>query len=212
MSTDFTGHYPHNPATGALMQCQAGSAYRGKECSVVYHELSAAEAAAASATGVHAAVTDNGTTQTITTGITNPPYPRNITATAGGTAADINDVSSVITGTDMDDQEISETLPAFTENTAGIVTGSKIFKTVTSISQPAHDGTGATVAYGFGSKCGLPYKLARNTVLSAFLANTKEGTAPTVTVSSSVLASNGFTLNSALNGTAVGIYLMLPAA
>ena len=112
----------------------------------------------------------------------------------------------------MDDQVISETLTAFTVDTAGIVTGAKIFKTVTSISIPAHDGTGATTAIGFGSKLGLPYKMSRNTILATFLNNTKEGTAPTVTVSSSVLASNGATLNSSLAGTIVGFYLMLPAA
>jgi len=167
--------------------------------------LTEAQAAAASATGVHAAVTDTGEEQVITTGITNPPFPRNITATAGGTATDIKAIQVIIAGTNMAGEAITETLPVFTENTAGIVTGSKIFATVTSITIPAHDGTGATTAIGFGSKIGLPVKLDRNTVSAAYLDKAKEGTAPTVTVSASALESNGVTLNSALNGKAVDI-------
>lgn len=168
-------------------------------------QLTAAQAATASATAVHAAVTDNGSDQTITTGITNPPYPRNITATAGGTAGDIKAVQVIVTGTDINDAVITETLPAFTVNTAGIVVGAKAFKTVTSWVSPAHDGTGATVSLGFGDILGLPDKLPWNTVLGAALAGVKEGTAPTVTTSISALSGNTVDLNSALNGTAVEI-------
>lgn len=213
MATDYVDQlYPPNPTATQPVQCQANSDYRGQKATLVYHEVSAAGAAAASATAVHAAVTDNGSTQTITTSITNPPSPRNITATAGGTSADVKAIQVTVTGTDMDDQVITEDLPAFTVNTTGTVTGSKIFKTVTSVSIPAHDGTGATTSIGTGSKLGLPYKASRNTVLKAWLGDTVEGTAPTVTVSSSVLASNGYTLNSALNGTKVGLLLALPNA
>lgn len=171
--------------------------------------LTAAQAAAASATGIHAAVTDTGEEQEITTGITNPPFPRNITATAGGTAGDIKAIQVTVEGTNMAGEAISEDLPAFTVDTAGIVTGSKIFATVTKITIPAHDGTGATTAIGFGSKIGLPTKLDRNTVQAAYLNKAKEGTAPTVTVSSTALESNGVTLNSSLNGTAVDIELTI---
>jgi hypothetical protein len=154
-------------------------------------------------TAVHAAVTDNGTQQVVTTGITNPAVPRNVTATAGGTATDIKAIQVTVAGTDMDGNAITETLPAFTVDTAGTVTGSKAFKTVTSITIPAHDGTGATTAVGVGAKLGLPEKLSRNTVIAAYLNNVKEVTAPTVVVSSTALESNLVTLNSALNSNAV---------
>lgn len=160
---------------------------------------------AASSTRCHAAVTDNGAAQTVTTSITNPDVPRNVTATAGGTAGDIKAISVIITGTNYEDVVITETLPAFTVDTAGTKTGSKCFKTITSIYIPAHDGTGATTAIGFGSKLGLNDRLSRNTVMAAYLNNAKEGTAPTVTVDASALESNGFTLNSALDGTAVAV-------
>lgn len=134
-----------------------------------------------------------------------PDVCRNITATAGGTAADIGAIQVTITGTDMRDDVITEDLPAFTVNTAGTVQSTKAFKTVTAVSIPAHDGTGATTSIGVGDKLGLPYKNDRNTVLAAFLNGTKEGTAPTVTSSASVLASNTVDLNSALDGNEVVI-------
>ena len=160
---------------------------------------------AAGAATVHAAVTDNGSSQTITTGITQPDVPRNVSATAGGTAGDIKAIQVIVHGTNADDEVISETLPAFTVNTAGIVVGDKAFKTITSYVIPAHDGTGATTALGRGSKLGLPRKLTRNTVLAAYLNGALEGTAPTVTVDDNELEKNTVLLNSSLDGNAVVI-------
>ncbi len=160
-------------------------------------------------TAVKTAVTDNGSTQTVTSGITNPDVPRNVTATAGGTSGDIKAIQVIVTGTNADDKAISETLPAFTVNTAGTVTGSKAFKTITSIEIPAHDGTGATTAIGLGAKVGLGVCLSRNTVQAAYLGGALEGTAPTVAVSSSAIESNTATLNSALDGSAVIVDLVV---
>lgn len=152
---------------------------------------------------VRAAVTDNGATQVITSSITNPAVPRNVTATSGGTAADIKAIQVTVTGTNADGAVISEDLPVFTVDTATTVVGSKAFATVTSISIPAHDGTGATTSVGTGAKLGLGSCLSRNTVLAAYLNGAKEGTAPTVAVSSSAVESNTVQLNSALDGNAV---------
>ncbi|OII61204.1 hypothetical protein BJP40_06670 [Streptomyces sp. CC53] len=154
-------------------------------------------------TAVHAAVTDDGTEQTITTAITNPDVPRVVTATAGGTAGDIGAIQVTVNGTDIHGNTISEVLPAFTVDTAGTVTGTKAFKTVTSIVIPAHDGTGATTAVGVGAALGLPVKLDRDTVVAAFLDGVRESTRPTVTFSSSAVESNKVTLSSALDGNAV---------
>jgi hypothetical protein len=154
---------------------------------------------------VHAALATlgSGGPQVVTTGITNPDVPRNITATSAGTAGDIKAVQVTVTGTDYEGNALTETLPVFTVDSATTVVGSKAFRTVTSYSVPAMDGTGATVAIGTGSKLGLPTKLAVNTVKAAYLNGTKEGTAPTVTVSSTDVSSNTASLNSALNGNAV---------
>lgn len=162
-------------------------------------QLDLGSPAKASTTAVHAAVTDNGAQQVVTTAITNPDGARNITATAGGTATDIKAIKVTIEGTNAAGATISEELPAFTVDTAGTKEGAKAFKTVTKITIPAHDGLGATTAIGFGEKLGLGVKLSRNSVLAAFLGGTKEGTAPTVAVSSTAVESNTIDLNSELD-------------
>jgi hypothetical protein len=165
--------------------------------------------ALASATAVHAAVADNAAIQTITTAITNPDSTRNITATAGGTAANITAVQAIITGTDEYGVVLTETLPAFTAATAGTVSGAKAFKTVTSIAIPAN-GTGVTTSIGKGSILGLKKRLSRNSVLNAFLNGVKESTFPTVTFSATNISGNTVILNSALNGTPVIVDVVIP--
>jgi hypothetical protein len=169
----------------------------------------AASAAVGAVASALATVTSTASPSVVTTGITSPAYPRNVTATAGGTATDIKAIQVIVEGTNFAGEVITETLPAFTVDTAGTVTGNKAFKTITKVTIPAHDGTGATTSIGFGAKLGLPYKLAHNTVLYAYRGDTREGTAPTVTTSTTVMESNTVTLNSALNGTTVDIYLMV---
>jgi hypothetical protein len=154
-------------------------------------------------TAVRAAHTDTGVDVTLTSGITSPAVPRNITATAGGTAGDIKAISVIVNGTSVTGATITETLPPFTVNTAGTVVGNKAFATVTSVEIPAHDGTGATTSIGTGAKLGLGYALSRNTVLRAFHNGVLEGTAPTVAVSSTAVESNTVQLNTALNASAV---------
>lgn len=153
-------------------------------------------------TAVHAAIADTGAQQVVTTAITSPAVARNVTATAGGTGANITAVSVIVAGTNVYGEAITETLPAFTAATPGTVVGSKAFATVTSITVPAN-GTGVTTAVGTGAKLGLPVKLARNTVVAVFLADVKEGTAATVATSTTAVDGNTVSLNSALNGTAV---------
>lgn len=206
-----SGHY-NNPNAVSLMQTNdedSGntSVQRANVCKISW---SATQAATADTDAVHAAVIDDGSQQEITTGFAAPPCARNITATAGGTAGDIKAIQVTVTGTNLNGEEISETLPAFTVDTAGTVVGNKAFATVTAATIPAHDGTGATTSIGFGDKLGLPHLLPANTVLLATLAGTKEGTAPTVVADSDELEKNTIDLNSALNGTAVTAYYLLP--
>lgn len=176
---------------------------------IAHLQIAATLATLASTTGVHAAVIDIAEEQVIITEITNPSVPRNITATAGGTTTDIGAIQVIVEGTNDNGDVITETLPAFTADTAGSVTGDKAFKTVTKITIPAHDGVLATTAIGFGEKLGIPYKLIHNTVLNTYLDNVIEATAPTVAVSATVLESNTIDLNSALNSKVVDIYLIV---
>lgn len=198
--------YPTNPAKGHELQGSLAGARCVDRAFLAHLHLTATEAAAASATAVHAAVTDNGSDRQITTGITNPPYPRNITATAGGTANDIKAIQVTIHGTNEADEVISETLPAFTVNTTGIVEGAYAFKTVTQIDIPAHDGTGATTSIGFGDKFGLSHLLSHDTVQQAFVNNVEEVTAPTVVVDNDELHKNTVDLDTALAGQVIDLY------
>lgn len=202
------GFYPFNPKLGQVMQT-AVEGVSVDHAFMAHFQVSAANAVAADTDGVLAATATSTAATTVTTGFANPAVPRNITATAGGTAGDIKAVQVKITGTNYADEVITEDLPAFTVDTAGSVTGNKAFKTVTKVEIPAMDGAGATVAIGFGDKLGLPFKLSHNTVLAAYLDNTKEGTAATVAVSATAVESNTIDLNSALDGKAVDAYLMV---
>lgn len=65
------------------------------------------------------------------------------------------------------------------------------------------------VYVGWTDKLGLPYMLAHNTVLAAYLNNTKESNAPTVTTDVDEIEKNTIDLNSSLNGTPVDIYLIV---
>jgi hypothetical protein len=171
---------------------------------IAHFQVAAANAIAASATAVHAAVTLTAAAQTIITAITSPAAPRNVTITgnAAGIAGNI-----VITGTNYAGEAISE---AITLSGTSTVAGSKAFNAITEIDLPAQTNTsGDTVSVGLGSALGLPYKLAHNAVLAAYLDNTKESTAPTVAVSASALESNTITLVTALSGKVVDAYLIV---
>lgn len=177
----------------------------------VIFERSAAQAVAASTAGILAAVTDNGSPRTGLAPTAQPPCPRNVSATAGGTAGDIKAISVTVRGK-RNGVAIEETLPAFTVNTAGTVQGSKIFDEIDpdGIDIPAHDGTGATTSVGWGDKLGLDMKLSRGTLVLSTLGGVREATLGTLAISATNLESNYLLLSSALSGAAVAAYIMVP--
>jgi len=191
----------YNPAN-VTIKTDAGTTV---DMSFIAHLLvAAADAVAASADGVLEATALTDEVQDITAGLTGPAVPRNLSVT--GNASGITG-NVVITGTNWLGEEITETIAL---NGTSTVLGNKAFRTVTKVSLPVeiHAGTD-TVSVGWGDKLGLGYKLAHNTVLAAYLNNVKEGTAPTVAVSATEIESNTVDLSSALNGTAVDIYLIV---
>ncbi len=133
-----------------------------------------------------------------------------IAATAGGVANDIKPIQVIVNGKNAEGQVIQETLPAFTENQAGTVSGALAFASVTSVVIPAHDGLGATTSIGYGDVLGLGAKLTRNTVGTAYLGGVLEGTAPTVVFDADELEKNTIDLNSALNSTQVAVMFFQP--
>jgi hypothetical protein len=206
----MSGFYPYNPLLGQTMQTDVTGVEVDKG-NVAHFVVAATAAIAATTNTVKAATATSGDSTTVfTTGITQPAVPKNLTITAGGVDADVKAVQVTVTGTNYADEVITETFPAFTVNTLGTVVGSKAFKTVTSISVPAMDGAGVTIAVGVGEKLGLPYKLPHNTVFRTLLGGTVEGTAPTVTTSTTAVGSNTVDLNTALDGAkAVDVYLIV---
>lgn len=132
------------------------------------------------ATYVHAAIAMTSGTQTITTSITNPDYPRIVTikGNASGITGNV-----VITGTNFAGATITDTIAL---NGSTEVLGVKAFKTVTSIALPAetHAGTD-TVSVGVGNKLGFPIAL---TNANLCLAKNFDGAvdAGTVTAASTV--------------------------
>ena len=153
--------------------------------------------AALSAAGVLAATTlADGATTTVTTGITNPDYPRSLSIVAN--AAQTGNV--VITGTNRAGKVITETLVA---NGTTAVNGTKAFATVTQVVLPARADVGRTISVGAGNKLGLANKLAVNTVLATYHDGTLEGTAATVATNADDLESNTILLDTALDGSEV---------
>ena len=132
----------------------------------------------------------------------------NVTVTNATLGAFDTPGTIVITGTDIDDQVITETVIPATNAT---VATARAFKTVTGVEGVGwiSDGTDDTIEVGFGELIGLPDLLINNTVLFAVFNAIREATAPTVTFSTTVLALNTVDLNSALDGSAVQIYYLV---
>lgn len=180
---------------------QGGNVIEGAQSRVIEADLGSPALGAVA--DIHAAVTDDGSEQTITTALTNPPEPRNVTASSAGTTTDILAIQVTVHGTNEDGDVISEVLPVFTVDTATTVVGSKAFATVTSFVIPAHDGNEATTSLGLGAKLGLGIKASRDVVVAAHFGGVREATRPTVAFNASAKESNTVNLDSSLDGSAV---------
>jgi len=129
------------------------------------------------------------------------PYARNVTAVCSGTQTG----NMVLTGTDIDDVVITETVALAS---AVAVTSLKAFKTVTNILLPIKVGS-ETIIVGWGDKIGIPWKLGDakdRPMVEATVSGVIEATAPTLTADADDLAKNLIDLDSALAGTEVCIY------
>ena len=180
------------------------AAYLGQ---IAIIERSATEAAIADTDGVHASITATEEAQTITTNITNPPCPRNITITCtkGGGTEMAGDV--VITGTNIFGETITDTIA---EGADGTIQGTVAFKTVTSILVPVRKQTGDAITVGYGDKLGLPFYLYHaDQVIQCSRNYVIEGTRATVVADDDEIEKNTIDLNSALNGSVVRIIVAI---
>jgi len=173
-------------------------------------DISAAQAIAATTNTILAATAGSALAVMVTNaGVTaNPPYPRNLIVTPGGTTAGVPEGNVTVTGTNFAGEVISEDF-AFAANATAATVGAKAFKTVTSVSIPQLDEAGATFAVGIGDKLGLPLMLGYNAVLGATADGVRETTFPTVVFDADEIEKNTVDLNTALNGQVIKIFLAL---
>lgn len=149
-------------------------------------------------------------TTTVATLAGQPDVARNlqIDANSSATLADVSSGSIAIAGTNIHGESISENVSQ-AANSSGPWQSTLAYLTVTSITFPAQDGTGAAFEVKRGAKLGLPATLTSNRVLLATLAGVAESTQPTVTTDADEVEKNLIQLNSALAGTAVKVVLAL---
>jgi hypothetical protein len=134
--------------------------------------------------------------------LADPDVPRCIIVTP----SDVVTTAIKFTGLDISGAVITENLTFSASSTAQTTT--KAFKNVTRIDATT-TGTTRTADIGVSDKLGLNTKLATNTVLLAALDNTKEGTAPAVTVSSTVLAQNTIDTSCAPAGKVTKVWFVV---
>lgn len=135
-------------------------------------------------------------TKTVTTGITNPDFPRNLTVK--GNDANVTG-NVVINGTDILNAVLTETIAL---SGASAVVGTKAFKTITSIVLPAYNTAGTeNVSVGVGVKLGFPVRLynINQKIYSNFDAAIDAGT---VTVGAGVALSL-YAVAGTMNGTKI---------
>jgi hypothetical protein len=129
-------------------------------------------------------------------------YPRRIRfATAGVTPADAPATATVV-GKDVDGNTISETINL--AQTATTADTTKFFASITSISYPAADGTGATVSIGYSPALGLPFmpKLVTGAVVPVreIMDGAPVATAGTFVAPAAGAPYGGYTPNTAADG------------
>ena len=124
---------------------------------------------APSATAILAATLLTTAIQSITTGITNPDFPRLLSVT-GGDGNVIGDVT--IVGTNIRGEVITDVIAASGTST---VAGVKAFKTVTSISLPVYASADTeTISIGITDKLGLQSIPVSTTVISETTTNSAD--------------------------------------
>lgn len=151
--------------------------------------------AAASNTAILAATAGSLSSQTVTTGITNPDVPRALKVITGGTAGHINAGRVIVNGVNSEGKVISEAF-ATTLTTATTINGALAFARVTSIVIDPQLGVGMTVSVGTQNKLGIKHRLfPSNTTVKVYTNTTAYGAltlqgVPTVTADNTSIENN----------------------
>lgn len=131
-----------------------------------------------------------------------PDVPRNIIATMNTSTSG----SLKLTGTDISGAVITENLTW--SSASGAKSSTKAFKTITRVDGTCTTNT-AQFILGTGDLLGLNTKFATDPVLFCALGGTREGTAPSVTVSSTVLSQNTIDTSSAPGGAVTKVWMVV---
>lgn len=139
-----------------------------------------------------------------TTGITNPDYARNLKIIPDSNTSHVNTCTIVVAGTDISNNSISENF-VFAASASTVQTGSKAFKTISSVTFPANCEVApydTTWSLGIGEKIGLKRCIdAEGDWFQSALNGTLEATRATVVASASVLSGNTADFNGTMNGS-----------
>lgn len=132
-------------------------------------------------------------------------YPRNILVVTGAGGTPTQGYTAVVlTGTDIDDNAITETISGLAAG-AGTYQGAKAFKTLTSAAWSGGTGAGATQSLGFGNKFGLPAKPkergGKPHVISEKVDGATPGTAATLVAKATGAPYGTYAPNDAPNGS-----------
>jgi hypothetical protein len=125
---------------------------------------------------------------------------RNLTFTTAGATASDAPANVVIVGK-LNGVAVTETLAL--SQTAATATGVKCYDEITSITYPAADGTGATIAIGIGDKFAFPTKVkVRGAAMGILkeLEDNAEATAGTLVLPATCDPNGNYTANSAPDG------------
>lgn len=133
-----------------------------------------------------------------------PDVPRNLTITPTGTTGDVEACVIVVNGTNFFGRAISESF-TFIADASTAQTGSKAFKTVSSVVFPANcesGGFAATWIIGVGEKIGLKRCMANaGDWVWSEVAGVYETTRATIANSASAIESNTADFNGTMNGS-----------
>lgn len=122
------------------------------------------------------AVVYSGATLDGVVGVAAMVPPRNIILTTAGLDADFGTANVVVTGKDVNDHVITETLQITAGTNPGVVTGVKAFAKVTSVAVPVMGThTNGTLKVGFGDLIGLSKKLKTRAGLTTVLMEIEAG-------------------------------------
>jgi len=141
---------------------------------------------------------------TVSTFVAQPDVPRNLVITPGSTTASVAACTVTVTGKNYLGATITEAF-AFLDNASTATTGTKAFKSVTSVAWAAScedSPYDASWSIGYGEKIGVSRCMANaGDIFFSTLNGSKEATAPTMVVDVDEVEKNTADFNGTMNGS-----------